>query len=189
LLLSCAAVAIGTAAIAPKAARAQAFNGTISSSTNASRTSVGAGAETITVSGPTATVNWAPNESGSGTIDFLPSGNVATFTSSPGVTDYTVLNRIVPTDASRGISLNGTIQSFLEGSGTTGGNIWFYSPGGIAVGVKAVVNVGGLLLTTADPLRGWSADANGFSASFAAPSGSTSSIRSTFARRNGSVDV
>ena len=177
LLLSCAAVAIGTAAIAPKAARAQAFNGTISSSTNASRTSVGAGAETITVSGPTATVNWAPNESGSGTIDFLPSGNVATFTSSPGVTDYTVLNRIVPTDASRGISLNGTIQSFLEGSGTTGGNIWFYSPGGIAVGVKAVVNVGGLLLTTADPLRGWSADANGFSASFAAPSGSTSSIQ------------
>jgi filamentous hemagglutinin family protein len=177
LLLSCATIAIGAVALIPRAAHSQAFNGTISSSSNAFRTSIGAGTETITVSGPTATVNWAPNESSTGAIDFLPSGNVASFTSSSGVTSYTVLNRIVPTDATRGISLNGTIQSFLEGSSTTGGNIWFYSPGGIVVGANAIVNVGGLLLTTADLPGGWSADANGFSASFAAPSGSASSIR------------
>ena len=176
-LLSCAAISIGVAAATPEPARAQAFNGTIGSSTNASRTSLGAGTETITVSAPTAIVNWSPNESGTGTIDFLPSGNVATFTSSPGVADYTVLNRIVPTDPTRAIGLDGTIQSFIAGSGTTGGNIWFYSPGGILVGANAVVNVGGLLLTTGDALAGWSAGANGFSASFAAPAGSTSAIR------------
>jgi filamentous hemagglutinin family protein len=177
LFLSCAAIAIAGAAVAPECARAQAFNGTISSSSNATRTSVGPGSETITVSGPTATINWAPNESGSGTIDFLPSSSTATFTSESGIADYTVLNRIVPTDASRGISLNGTIQSFIEGSGSTGGNIWFYSPGGIVVGATAVVDVGGLLLTTGDVLRGWSADANGFSASFSAPAGSASAIQ------------
>jgi filamentous hemagglutinin family protein len=177
LLLSCAALAVGAVASVPRPALAQAFNGTIGSSVNASRTSIGTGTETITVTGPTAVVNWSPDESGTGTIDFLPSANVATFTSSPGVADYTVLNRIVPTDPTRAIGVNGTIRSFLEGTSSTGGNIWFYSPGGIVVGATAVVDVGGLLLTTADPIRGWSAGSTGFSASLAAPSGSTSAIQ------------
>ena len=58
-----------------------------------------------------------------------------------------MLNRIVPTDPTRAISLNGTVNSTLAG-GATGGNIWFVSPGGIVVGATATFDVGGLLLTT-----------------------------------------
>ncbi len=93
-------------------------------------------------------------------IDFLPNGNVATFTSSTGLLDYTVLNRIVPLNSGRAIELNGSVLSTLEGGSTTGGRIWFYSPGGILVGSGAVFDVGSLLLTTIDP-NSWTAGDDG----------------------------
>ncbi|HVU30029.1 MAG TPA: hypothetical protein VHE36_06490, partial [Sphingomicrobium sp.] len=171
LLISCASVAIATAAVTPQKLRAQsagAFQGTPSTVSGTVDYSRGAGTETITVSSPTATINWSPYDNETATanpIDFLPKDNVATFTSSSGVLDYTVLNRIVPLDPSRAIELNGTVLSTLQGTSQTGGRIWFYSPGGILIGSTAVFDVGSLLLTTADP-GSWDPTSGGFTGSF-----------------------
>ncbi|MEO7277847.1 MAG: hypothetical protein ABIW33_07485, partial [Sphingomicrobium sp.] len=177
LMLSCASLAVATAGLMPQKAEAQtaptgAFQGSFSG-TNASQTITGTGTETITVTGPTATIDWNPTDSaiGGGTIDFLPSGNVATF---QGSSDYTVLNRVVPTDPSRAIGLNGSIQSFIGAN--QGGNIWFYSPGGIVVGATATFDVGGLLLTSLVPTLS-SNDANGFSASFTRATGGGGAVQ------------
>jgi len=167
-LISCATAAIAAACLLPQQARAQAFQGTISSSTGSvSRTNSSATSETITVGTPTATINWTPTgrPNTNGNIDFLPTGNVATFQGTANAGTYTVLNRIIPSGAFP-IELNGTVQSLLADN-TTGGNIWFYSPNGILIGATAVFNVGGLLLTTADPGSNWSTTANGFTANMA----------------------
>ncbi|MCC7394312.1 MAG: hypothetical protein IT553_05605 [Sphingomonadaceae bacterium] len=109
------------------------------------------GADLITVNAPQAVINWTPNDrTGTGTIDFLPVGASARFT---GSQEFTVLNRIIPRDAAdvpiaRMIALNGTITSDVAGG--PGGNVWFYSPGGIMVGSGAVINVGSLVLTNRD---------------------------------------
>src|SRR4051794_3584553 len=130
------AVALATPAIPthPPLAAFQAHMSTVSGIV--SRVGTSPTTETITIGSSTATLNWSPfdQQIGGGAIDFLPSGNVATFTSASGITDYTVLNRIVPTDATRAISLNGQVISTLQGTHATGGRIWFYSPGGIVVG-------------------------------------------------------
>ena len=166
LLISCAGAALATAGLAPQKARAQAapsgaFQGnptTVNGTVDYNR---GDGVETITVSSGSARIDWSPYDGRTGiadNIDFLPAGNTATFTSSTGLLDYTVLNRILPTDPNRAIELNGNVISTLEGGTATGGRIWFYSPGGILIGSSAVVDVGSLLLTTADPGDGWAAD-------------------------------
>ena len=130
--------------------------------------------ETITIGSSTATLNWTPfdQQIGGGTIDFLPTGNVATFTSAPGIADYTVLNRIVPTDATRAIGFNGQVISTLQGTDAIGGNIWFYSPGGIVVGATAVFDVGSLLLTTNQISH-----SAPFSFTFTAPESSKSTVQ------------
>src|SRR5207248_11261654 len=156
-----------------------AFQGGISSTTGTvSRNLTGSTTETITIGSSTATINWTPNDQqvGGGTIDFLPNGNVATFTSAVGLADYTVLNRILPTDATRPIGLNGSVISTLQGTSATGGKVWFYSPGGIVIGATAVFDVGSLLLTTNDVFN-LSTSANGFSATFTGPASSTSKIQ------------
>jgi filamentous hemagglutinin family protein len=185
-MLSCASAAIAVAALAPRPAHAQvaaplgAFRGSITSQVGTvTRNQTSNTTETITIGSNTATINWSPTDTaiGGGPINFLPTGNVATYTSSPGVTFYTVLNRIVPTDPSRSILLDGSVISTLEGTSTVGGNVWFYSPGGIIIGSNAMFDVGGLLLTTADLPNGFTADGNGFSASFSAPSDSLSAVQ------------
>ncbi|HTD76694.1 MAG TPA: hypothetical protein VK898_03585, partial [Chloroflexota bacterium] len=167
LLLSCATVAIATAALAPQRASAQAFQGaptTTAGTATFSRSTPGV--ETVTVGTSTATINWAPSDTqGIGHVNFLPEGNIATYQGAPGVTDFTVLNRIVPTNAARAIELNGSVLSKLDG-GATGGNVWFYSAGGILVGSKAVFDVGGLLLTSVDLPSGFSTTSTGFTAGF-----------------------
>ncbi len=188
LMWSCAAAAIVVAAgTSARQAKAQAFSGSpvapgpnIASDGSASRTITSPTTETITVATPRATINWTPfDNDGSGTIDFLPSGNVATFTNDPqGTADFTVLNRIVPSDSSRPIALNGSVISQLQdlsGATTRGGKVWFYSPGGIVVGATAVFDVGGLLLTVNDPLS-FSTTATGFSGNFVAATNSTASV-------------
>jgi filamentous hemagglutinin family protein len=186
LLWSCAAAAIVvTAGTGAQKAHAQAFQGTptlpnpnIAASGSATRNITSPTTETITVATPTATINWIPSDNdGSGTIDFLPAGNVATFTNDPANPDFTVLNRILPSQI-RPIALNGTVISQIQSvSGTsTGGHVWFYSPNGIIVGATAVFNVGGLLLTVNDPLT-FSATANGFTGNFVASSNSTATVR------------
>ena len=109
------------------------------------------GADTITVNVPQAVINWTPNDrTGTGNIDFLPFGASARFT---GAQEFTVLNRIIPRNGAdvpvaRMIELNGAITSDVNGG--PGGNVWFYSPGGIMVGSSAVINVGSLVLTNRD---------------------------------------
>ena len=150
LLLSCATIAI-TVALTPWPAWAQAFQGTpTTSSGTITYDRSTAGSETVTVGSPSATINWAPSDTqGTGHINFLPLGNTATYQAASGVTGFTVLNRILPTDATRQVELNGTLLSKLS-DGTTGGNVWFYTPGGFLVGSKASIDVGGLLLTSVD---------------------------------------
>ncbi|HET8535286.1 MAG TPA: hypothetical protein VFL74_07025, partial [Sphingomicrobium sp.] len=186
LFVSCAIAAMATALALPKQALAQAAPGafqgnptTVLGAVTYDRGSIGS--ETITVGSPSATINWSPYDAnGTGPIDFLPNGYVATFVNDPNLTaDYTVLNKIVPTDPSRSIMLNGQIVSQITDgiNSSTGGHVWFYSPGGILIGSSAMIDVGGLLLTTADLANGFTADSSGFSAYFSAPSGSTSAIR------------
>ena len=103
-------------------------------------------------------IDWTPFDSlGTGTIDFLPVGATAEFTEVTGTFDFTVLNRIIPTDSSgipvdRAIAFNGTVTS--EVGNFPGGNIWFYSPTGIILGPNAAFNVGSLVLTTNDVVFG-----------------------------------
>ena len=167
LMMSCATAALATAALLPRPANAQAFQGNITSSTGGVVRSPTSGtSETLTIGSDRAVINWSPTnqQQGGGTIDFLPNGNVATFTSSPGVADYTVLNRITPSTG-QPIALNGHVISTLQGTSATGGHVWFYSPGGIVVGATAVFDVGGLLLTTND-VTSFGTTSTGFSATF-----------------------
>ncbi|MBA3577652.1 MAG: hypothetical protein H0W39_08605, partial [Sphingomonas sp.] len=168
LMLSCAVAAMATAALAPQKALAQtapptgAFQGSISSHTGGvDRNPTSNISETITISSPTATINWTATSN-----NFLPNGSTATYTSQSGLLGYTVLNRVTPADALNPIELNGNVIATLEGSSTIGGNIWFYSPSGIVVGSTAHFDVGALLLSSLDIGEGWTADANGFSANF-----------------------
>ncbi|MEO5972034.1 MAG: hypothetical protein ABIP91_01540, partial [Sphingomicrobium sp.] len=181
LLLSCAAVALATVALPAGRAHAQAFQGReLVASGSAVRTITGSFTETITVGTPTATIDWSPYDAqGTGTIDFLPAGNTATFTNNPATTaDFTVLNRIIPTDLSRPVAFNGTVISQLQDLSqnvSPGGSVWFYSPGGIVVGSTAVFDVGSLLLTTND-VTSFSTSAGGFTGRFLATPASTSAI-------------
>lgn len=94
LFISCATIAIATAALMPQKAAAQAFQGTINSSTGTvTRNTTSPTAETITIGSPTATINWTPTgqPNGNGNIDFLPAGSVATFQGDANAGNYTVL--------------------------------------------------------------------------------------------------
>ena len=165
--VSCATLAIAAAALSQHQAKAQAFQGTptTAAGTVAYNRST-AGSETVTISSSTATINWVPSDTqGSGNVNFLPAGNTATYQGSPGLADFTVLNRIVPTSATREIEFNGSVLSKLAG-GATGGNVWFYSPGGILIGSGANIDVGGLLLTTIDLPNGFTTGTGTFNASF-----------------------
>ena len=55
-----------------------------------------------------------------------------------------VLNRLVN---STPVMINGGLTGTVQGS--IGGNVWFSAPGGVVFGSTAVVNVGGMLATTA----------------------------------------
>ena len=84
-------------------------------------------------------------------INFLPADASLSFNGD--FDDYVVLNRVFSTPSNagdhRGIAFLGDVRSFSFGEGT-GGDIWFYSPGGILVGSTASFNVGSLMLTTSD---------------------------------------
>lgn len=143
------------------AAQAQnAFQGTPTLQSGSATFGGSAGQDIIAVSTDQAVIDWAPNDTGigGGAIDFLPSGNSVLFKNDATLANnFTVLNRILPADTTRRVALNGTVQARFEdmvtGTLTPGGNVWFYAPGGILVGSSGVIDVGGLTLTTADPVR------------------------------------
>lgn len=129
--------------------------------------------DTITVATPQTVINFTPFDTanGGGPITFLPSGRTGLFQNDPnsGVTNFTVLNRVIPTDATRAIRFDGTVQSRIVdaiGGSTPGGTILFYSPGGIIASSSAVFDVGSLVLSAAD--IGFGVGSNSFSFSGAA---------------------
>lgn len=116
------------------------------------------GTDDIQVDTNQAVINWTTNDTAltGGPINFLPNGRTAFFRNNPSAQNFfTVLNRIIPTGTGRAIQFNGTIISQLQTAlgVVPGGNVWFYSPGGIVVNSTAAINVGGLLLTSSDPVR------------------------------------
>lgn len=122
----------------------------VSGSVNFDRGNV-SGVETYNINSPTAVIDFTPFDTATGgpPINFQDAGTSVTY---QGISNFTVLNRIVPADPARAIQFNGTVNS-LVGS-VTGGSVWFYSPGGIVLGSGAVFDVGSLLLATGDPTGG-----------------------------------
>jgi len=142
-------------ASAPPPAKAQSFDATPTIVAGSALISVSAGRTNIEVNLPNAVINWVPNTvaGSSGPINFQPVGTTAVFTNLD-VPNFSVLNRIIPTDVSRPVVFNGTVisrlQNPLTGTSTRGGTVFFYSPGGILVGSTGVFNVGNLALTSSD---------------------------------------
>src|SRR3546814_3423228 len=66
------------------------------------------------------------------------------------LTDFSVLNRILPSDTGRIVELNGAVVSQLQtqAGAVRGGTVAFYTPGGLIIGANATFDVGNLLLTT-----------------------------------------
>ncbi|QJB68146.1 beta strand repeat-containing protein [Parasphingorhabdus halotolerans] len=96
-------------------------------------------------------VNWVPFDTGTGTapITFLPAGRQLGFVSD--IANFTVLNRILPSTATRPVQFDGFVTGLTTaGPLAFGGNIWFYSPGGIIVGSQATFNMASLVLTAND---------------------------------------
>ena len=140
----------------------QAFQGSITASSNVSLTTSTTALDVITVTAAEAFINWQPLDMEAATFDpgtglvnnpinLLPTSRTLRF-QSDGF-NYTVLNRILPaaTADGRPVQFNGLVQSFVDDAATTvGGNVWFYSPGGIIIGADSTFDVGGLVLTTND---------------------------------------
>ncbi|MFM7376902.1 MAG: hypothetical protein ACKO1O_02025, partial [Erythrobacter sp.] len=125
------------------------------------------GSATITPNGPnqtrvavgsqTTVINWTPQEDAAGNaLDFLPANSTAFYqnnSSASFVSDFAVLNRILPATNGNVAVINGSVISRIvdfTGNPTPGGFIAFYSPTGILVGSGASFDIGRLLLTTLD---------------------------------------
>ncbi|MFN4039751.1 MAG: beta strand repeat-containing protein, partial [Erythrobacter sp.] len=113
------------------------------------------GQDLITIGTRTAIIDWVPTEVGPVTLPYLPDGATATFQNGPAVSDFAVLNRILPTNNNAITQFDGAVISRLvnplTGAATPGGFVAFYSPTGILVGATATFDVGSLMLTTLDP--------------------------------------
>ena len=165
LLTRCSALAVvggfgGVAGAAP--ALAQSFLGDANVVFGAAGVTEGPGSTDVTVDSESAVIDWTPDDDAIANgqpILFQPDGTTATFTNGTGIADFAVLNRILPSDASRPVIFDGTVLSQLQtGAGqVTGGTVFFYTPGGIIVGSNALFDVGSLGLTTSEPVI----DANG----------------------------
>ena len=159
LLIGCgsAALALGLAlGPAPAAAQAIQATGNVSSG-NASINQTVNGQTTVSVTTPSTVIDWTPLEDASGNaLDFLPANTTAFFennSSASFVSNFAVLNRILPSTNGNVAVINGNVISQIiqfNGSSSIGGFVAFYSPTGILVGSTASFDVGQLLLTTLD---------------------------------------
>jgi hypothetical protein len=139
-------------------ANAQSFQAEADPVFGGASVSQGPNTTTINIDSPINVINWLPSDTnGSGEILFQPAGTTATFQASQ-IQDFTVLNRILPTDANglpvvnRPIRFEGTVQSQINNGVVpiTGGTLLFYTPGGIILGANSVFDVGSLVLSTSD---------------------------------------
>lgn len=108
----------------------------------------GTAADVVELFANEAIINWTTFNAGSAGNDvtFLGNGSNLEFTSA--LSDYTVLNRVFTPGFDSAIRIDGNITSTVLSGAVTGGNVWFYSAGGIIVGPGASIDVGSLLLTT-----------------------------------------
>ncbi len=130
----------------------------------------------VDVLASSAIIDWTTFDPGAAGTDvtFLGTGSNLQFTSSLG--DYTVLNRVLTPGFDSAIRIDGSVSSNSFGGSSTGGNIWFYSAGGIVVGDTGSFNIGSLLLTTSeiDPAD---VTSGAFDVTFTGTPDSASSIR------------
>ncbi len=145
---------------------------------------------------PAVVIDWTPFEDANGNaFDFLPNGNEAIFQNAFGLSNFAVLNRILPSTNGSVVVINGSVISRIQdfsssfsggvsvqpasGHFTPGGFVAFYSPTGFLIGSTATFDVGNLLLTTLDATPENFADfaASGGTLNLAAQQGSTASIR------------
>lgn len=142
--------------VGPRISTVQALQAELILVSEATLLSRSTNSDLVTVSGPQTFINWAPLDTANSDslINILPAGTSLTFVGPDS--GYTVLNRILPTGTTasgipRAIAFGGNVTSRLGASdGSIGGNIWFYSPGGIVIGAGSTFDVGGLVLTTND---------------------------------------
>ena len=152
----------------PASVKAQTFNPVAGQAFQATATSPTGGVifdgprttnlDSLLISTSEVLINWqaldtnaavlGPDGLPSNPINILPSGRTLRFSSASS--DYTVLNRILPTASAAGrpVEFNGIVESFANGN--PGGNVWFYSPGGIIAGATGRFDVGNLVLTAND---------------------------------------
>ena len=111
-----------------------------------------------------AVLNWTTYDTappgganGNSYVNFLPAGTELRFVGNGQ--SFTAINRVFTTPDNarnyRGIAIQGQVTSYLFGDGPgsvgpVGGNIWFFSPGGILATGSASFNVGSLLLSASD---------------------------------------
>ncbi|MDN3644928.1 hypothetical protein QWY75_01765 [Pontixanthobacter aestiaquae] len=110
----------------------------------------GTAVDVVDVLAAQAIINWTTFDPGTagGQVTFLGAGGNLEFTSALG--DYTVLNRVFTPTIDNAIRIDGAVTSNVLGGSAIGGNVWFYSPGGIVVGPDGSFNVGGLVLTSSN---------------------------------------
>ncbi len=111
-------------------------NGGMPAFTGATSNTAGADTSNITLGSSRTILNWNSfNLNAGDTLNFIT-----------GASSDIVLNRVT---GGSGTQINGLINGTVGSiGGAIGGNVWFLDSAGIAVGGNAVVNVGGLLLST-----------------------------------------
>lgn len=142
-------LAMATALVigAANPARAQSFNGSGTVTAGSASIGIGTGTTDVFVNG-NAVIDWSPTDTAGGIapIIFQNSGTTATFS---GITNFTVLNRVLPATATRAVQFDGTVLGRVGASApSVGGTVYFYSPGGIIAGATSVFDVGNLGLTS-----------------------------------------
>jgi hypothetical protein len=179
--------ALSTAFLAgPAAAQSLSFNAgnptVTSGSVTFDRGVTTPGTEVYTIDSRTAVLDFRPSETATApglAINFQNAGTTVRYTNGANTPTFTVLNRIIPADTSRPVQFNGRVISEIRNANTTapGGEVWFYSPGGIVLGGTAAFDIGSLLLTTRDPVNGAASFAPGNSFRGGGVAGSVIDIR------------
>ncbi|MGE5723298.1 MAG: hypothetical protein ACM3YM_12650, partial [Sphingomonadales bacterium] len=142
--------------LTPQRARAAGFQGEYSMSPGTPVT-INGDNSVITInnsagSTPSAIITWSPPECDPplGPVwTFLQTGGSADFTAGTGVTNFAVLNRIMPDDMpGQAVKIDGSVTSHIGDN--IGGTVAFYTPNGLIIGPNASFDVGNLILTTAN---------------------------------------
>ncbi|MEL6709827.1 MAG: hypothetical protein AAFP79_16245, partial [Pseudomonadota bacterium] len=106
--------------------------------------------DVVELLGTSAIIDWTTFDAGAPFTEVTFVGFRESLSFTGDASDYTVLNRITTPGFDSAIRIDGEISSTTNSGATTGGNIWFYSAGGIVIGQLGTFNVGSLLLSTSE---------------------------------------